>query len=172
MRPRKEVNALVRSGVPYEKISVIRHEMVREGTLTYGGKTVLNNPKESAMLANQLFRNADREMLLVVSFTSTMQPITIEIAAVGTVRKCIVDVPEVFKTAIINSAAGIMIFHNHPSGNCKPSIDDMKLTKRMKEAGKLLGIPLYDHIICATDGSFFSFCDEGLLSDKLGESGY
>ena len=170
MRPRKEVNALVRSGVPYEKISVIRHEMVREGMLTYGCREVIGNPKEAAQLANQLFRNADREMVLVISFASTMLPIAIEIAAVGTVRNCVVDVPEVFKTAIINSAAGIMIFHNHPSGNCKPSIDDMKLTKRMKEAGKLLGIPLYDHIICATDGSFFSFCDEGLLSENVRES--
>lgn len=120
MRTRKEVNTLVRRGAPYERISMIRREMVREGTLKYGCREVIGNPEEAAQLANQLFQNADREMVVVILFTSTMMPIAIEIAAVGMVRKYIVDVPEIFKTAIVNSAAGIIIFHNHHLGTVSP----------------------------------------------------
>lgn len=82
--------------------------------------------------------------------------------SVGTLTSNIVHPREVFNPAIKSSAASIILIHNHPSGDPEPSNEDKTLTKRMKEAGQLVGIPVLDHIIIG-DGRYFSFLDEGLI---------
>ena len=69
---------------------------------------------------------------------------------------------EVLKTAILSNAASIMAFHNHPSGETTPSQQDIQLTKRLYEAGELLGIKLLDHLIIG-DGTFTSLKEKGYL---------
>ena len=145
------------------KVSVVRHSVVCEGSLTYGGKNTIYGPKVAVELANQLFRNSDREMTLVCSLNTKNQPLTIEIVAIGTVNACMVGVAEAFKTAIVSNAAGIMLFHNHPSGVCTPSNEDVQLTQRFIDAGNLLGIALKDHIICGPEGKYFSFKESGII---------
>ena len=68
----------------------------------------------------------------------------------------------IFKTAVNNYASSIVICHNHPSGNTKPSEADIKITKSIKEAGKIMEIPLLDHLIIVETG-YYSFADEGLI---------
>ncbi len=80
----------------------------------------------------------------------------------GTLNGSPVHPREVFAVAIRNSGAGIILLHNHPSGDPAPSPEDRKVTLQMLEAGKLLGIPLLDHIIIGT-GAYFSFKDQGLI---------
>ena len=80
----------------------------------------------------------------------------------GGVSGTVVDPKMLFRTAIMNLASSIILCHNHPSGNKKPSEADIKLTKQLKEAGKFLEIPILDHIII-TDQDFFSFADEGMM---------
>ncbi len=77
---------------------------------------------------------------------------------VGTV----VDIRQLFSVALKTNCASIIVSHNHPSANRKPSDQDIQLTKKIKEAGKLLDIPLLDHIILTAE-SFYSFADEGTL---------
>jgi len=74
----------------------------------------------------------------------------------------VADPKIIFKTALEHQAAYIILAHNHPSGNLKPSNEDIKLTKKLVEAGKLLDLLVVDHLII-TDHSYYSFCDEGLL---------
>jgi DNA repair protein RadC len=74
----------------------------------------------------------------------------------------VVDPKIIFKTALDLNAASIILAHNHPSGNTKPSAEDLKVTKRLVEAGKMMDLPVLDHLIIA-DRLFFSFADEGLL---------
>jgi len=74
----------------------------------------------------------------------------------------VVDPKIIFKSALENNAASLILAHNHPSGNSKPSAEDIKVTKRLFEAGKMMDIPVLDHLIIA-DRLFFSFADEGLL---------
>lgn len=69
---------------------------------------------------------------------------------------------EVFKDAIVHSAYSVVLAHNHPSGDPEPSEDDLTITKRFIEAGKILGIHVTDHIIISKN-SFFSFKDKGLM---------
>ncbi|MEP7167934.1 MAG: DNA repair protein RadC [Bacteroidota bacterium] len=80
----------------------------------------------------------------------------------GGIAGTVVDPKLIFKAALEHNACGIILSHNHPSGNPKPSPEDLKLTKRLKDAGTLMEIDVIDHIIVAGEG-YFSFADEGLL---------
>ena len=80
----------------------------------------------------------------------------------GTLTNTLVHPREVFEPAIRCGAAHIIAAHNHPSGDPAPSAEDHRLTRQLKEAGALLGIPVTDHVILGGD-AFFSFSEEGLL---------
>ncbi|GEN74630.1 RadC family protein [Chryseobacterium hagamense] len=80
----------------------------------------------------------------------------------GGINQSIVDVRILFKTALDHYATAIIIAHNHPSGNLRPSKEDLEITRRIKEAGKMLNIQLLDHLII-TQNSYFSLSDDGLL---------
>ena len=80
----------------------------------------------------------------------------------GGVAGTVADSKIIFKEAVDKLASSIILSHNHPSGNVKPSEADIKLTKRLKEAGQIFEIPVLDHIII-THNSFYSFADEGLI---------
>ena len=80
----------------------------------------------------------------------------------GGISGTVADPKIIFKAALDQYASSIILVHNHPSGNLKPSQADINLTKKMKEAGKLLEIPVLDHIIFSNEG-YLSFADEGML---------
>lgn len=85
-----------------------------------------------------------------------------ELISRGGVAGTVVDTKIIFKTAVDNHASSIIICHNHPSGNLKPSEADLKITKNIKEAGKIMEIALLDHLIISESG-FYSFVDEGIF---------
>jgi DNA repair protein RadC len=80
----------------------------------------------------------------------------------GGVSGTVADPKTIFKEALAKLASSIVLVHNHPSGNLKPSEADLQLTRKLKEAGKYLDLPVLDHIIF-TNQSYFSFADEGVL---------
>ena len=80
----------------------------------------------------------------------------------GGVSGTVADPKIIFTAALKGGASGIIVAHNHPSGNLKASQSDIELTKKLKEAGKFLEIQLLDHVIVTTEG-YFSFADEGLI---------
>lgn len=80
----------------------------------------------------------------------------------GGISSTIVDPKLIFVTALKAHASSLIICHNHPSGNLKPSQEDISLTKKLKEAGTFLDMPILDHLIISQDG-YYSFTDEGLL---------
>ena len=79
--------------------------------------------------------------------------------AIGSVNKAAVELRDIFKYAILSNAFGIIVVHNHPSGNPDPSSEDCVLTEKVQEAGGLLGIPLLDHIILGEEGNYYSFAE-------------
>ena len=85
-----------------------------------------------------------------------------EMISRGGVSGTVVDSKIIFKSAIENYASAIIVCHNHPSGNLKPSDADITITKSLKDAGKLMEIPLLDHII-VTENGYYSFNDEGIM---------
>jgi len=86
----------------------------------------------------------------------------IALISTGGTTMTVVDTKIIFKHAIDNLAEGIILCHNHPSGSLMPSRQDIKVTKKIIEGGKLLDINVFDHIII-TEDSYFSFSDEGLI---------
>ena len=80
----------------------------------------------------------------------------------GGVAGTVADPKLIFKEALENLASSIILVHNHPSGNRQPSAADISLTKKLKEAGNLLDLPVLDHLIY-TDNGYYSFADEGML---------
>src|SRR3954465_4897428 len=96
---------------------------------------------------------------------SSMETATIigmNTVSIGTLSESLVHPREVFKGAILANAAGIIVVHNHPSGNAFASEADLSVTSTLKDAGRILGIPVEDHIIIGEE-AFFSFRQHGLL---------
>jgi DNA repair protein RadC len=85
-----------------------------------------------------------------------------EILSEGTLNTSVVHPREVFRGAIVATCAGIILAHNHPSGNPEPSPEDLQITRQIVEAGRIIGIPVHDHIIFA-DKTYTSFSEQGLL---------
>lgn len=85
-----------------------------------------------------------------------------EIIGIGTLNSCIIHPREVFRTAIIRNSNSVILAHNHPSGSLDPSDEDIQITKRLKEAGDIIGIKLLDHVIVTKEG-YLSLRDEGEL---------
>ena len=86
----------------------------------------------------------------------------VDIVSQGAVDASLVTPREVYKSAILANASGLILLHNHPSGCTTPSPEDKSLTRILSDGGKLLGIPVLDHIIIG-DNAYFSFADAGLL---------
>ena len=82
--------------------------------------------------------------------------------SIGSVSETIVHPREVLKAAILSNAASIIVAHNHPSGNSKPSLEDKNITTRLVRSDEILGIGVLDHLIIG-DGQYFSFSDSGIL---------
>ncbi len=102
------------------------------------------------------------EQFWVIMLSRSNKVIQKRAISLGGISGTTADPKVIFKKALDDSASGIILVHNHPSGNLKPSHADIKLTQRMQQSGKLLEIPVLDHIIFTDDG-YFSFADESLL---------
>lgn len=139
--------------LPEKRVSLVRVMAVKEKELLYGGKPV-RNCEAAAELGRIMLENADRELLLVCCLDSRKNPISIEIAAMGSLNGCYVQPREVFKNAILSNAESIILIHNHVSGDPEPSEEDYRCTERLYQAGKLLGIPVLDHIIIGAGEDF------------------
>lgn len=107
----------------------------------------------------------DREEFWCLHLDAKNRLVGYEVIAMGSMTAAIIHPREVFKGLILNSAASVIFLHNHPSGDTTPSGEDLALTKRLYEAGELLGIRVLDHIIIGDSiRNFCSLADKGLLS--------
>lgn len=104
-------------------------------------------PEDIAALVKPLIRSWQKEHFFVISFDNRNRPLGVDLVGVGTLNANLVHPRETFEAAISRHAAAIAICHNHPSGDPQPSEADLVVTKRLKEAGELMGIQLLDHVI-------------------------
>lgn len=141
----------------HSRISLIRTIAVREKSYWSEGKC-FHCASDAAHFAKPLFENADKEYLLVYYLDGKLQPISMEVVAVGTVNQCLVGIREVFKNAILSNAVAIIVFHNHSSGKSRPSSSDFDISRKLRKAGELLGLEVLDHIVLG-DEEFHSIAD-------------
>lgn len=144
---------------PAKRVNIVSLKMVRESTILYPDRSI-RSPKDAAQLLRPLLHDADREHFLVVCLDTKNQVNSITTCHVGTLNASVVHPREVFKTAVLGNAASILVAHNHPSGNPAPSPEDISVTRRISEAGAVLGIELLDHLIIAGD-DFCSLKESG-----------
>jgi len=110
-------------------------------------------------------RDNKKEHFIIFYLDNQNQVIKKEVISIGTINSSLVHPREVFEPAVKNLASQIIIAHNHPSGESQPSDKDLQITKRLIEAGKILGIEVIDHVI-VTKNNFFSFREKGIISDQ------
>ena len=121
--------------------------------------------RRSSDIANHylpLMRDLRKEVFKILLLNRANRLIKEVFISEGTLDASIVHPRDVFREALLEPAAGIILIHNHPSGNPSPSEEDLRITKQLVEAGRLLGIRVFDHIILAGE-SYRSLADEGLL---------
>ncbi len=147
-----------------KKIQIVHLQMVKDREVSYGD-TYLNSPDAAVRFIKGIIADMicdmDRECMAVCAMDTKLKPVCIQIIGIGTINSCLYSIPEIFKVALLSNAASILLFHNHPSGNPDPSGEDIQCTKRVADAGKLLGIELQDHIILGDNGCYYSFKEAG-----------
>lgn len=126
------------------------------------GKPEIQSSEDVHALVSPKLRSLKKECFKVLYLNTKNHLLKEETISIGSLNANIVHPREVFKTAILESAAAVILVHNHPSGDPAPSTDDIDLTKRMIKAGRLIGIEVLDHIIIG-DGTFTSLKEKGLL---------
>ncbi len=139
-------------------------ELARRGeSAALGEEIKMNNPDQTVAFFGPKMRHLTKEIFIVV-FLNNMKVMTgYKKISMGGSNATIVEPAEVMRQAILHQANSLILLHNHPSGNTNPSNADIQITKRIAGSGKLLGIPVNDHIIIAGH-KFVSFHNEGLLN--------
>lgn len=122
----------------------------------------ITSPEDIANLFIPILRDELKEKFLVVCLNSANKIIKYETISTGSLNASVVHPREVFKAAIECSSASIILLHNHPSGNPEPSSEDIAITKKIVEAGKVIDIQVFDHLIIAGNG-FTSFVEKRLI---------
>lgn len=131
-----------------------RIELVREGSLSVPDKK-LSSPTAVYALAKDLVGGLDREAFYIITLNQKNNVIGVNLVSMGSLSAAIVHPREVYKMAVLQNAASIIAFHNHPSGDTEPSKEDIQITRKLVEAGEVLGITFLDHIVVG-EGRFLS----------------
>lgn len=149
----------------FDRLHLVRIKAVREKNIRYEACDNYSSTDKMVKILSSIFDDSDRELLVVISVDAKMRPIQAEVAAVGGIAECYVSVPNIFKGALLCNSSGIILAHNHPSsGIAEPSGEDKEMTRRVCQAGQILGIKLHDHIILGCDGTYYSFAEDNKIS--------
>lgn len=137
-------------------------QLVREKTQEEA--PTLRTPEDAMRLVRNRIAEEPTEHFIVIPMNTRNRVISIETISLGSLNGSLVHPREVFRIAIAANAAGIILAHNHPSGDPTPSREDLELTRRLKEAGKVIGIEVLDHVITGPNGHTMSFRDKNFIS--------
>ena len=125
-------------------------------------KGVINSPQDAAEMVLRELSLEQKEHFMIIMLNTKHRVIAKKVISIGHLNASLVHPREMFKEAIRRSSAAVILVHNHPSGDLTPSEDDISTTRRLVEAGQLLGIQVLDHIIVG-DNRYLSFREKGLL---------
>lgn len=143
-----------------------RLPILKETTAAYkiDGRKTYNSPEDFYRLATALeLQDAAEERFYCIALNTKNRIEAIFKCGQGTVNSCIVDVRGLFQKALLFNTTNIVIFHNHPSGDCKPSEEDKKVTQRVYNGASILGLSMIDHIIIGNK-NYYSFFENNVLT--------
>jgi DNA repair protein RadC len=127
-----------------------------------GARVVLSGPSEVFAAFGALMEDLRHEVFRVALLDAQNGLLRDRVVSVGTLSASLVHAREVFRPAIVESAAAVILLHNHPSGDPTPSREDVRLTRQLVECGRLLDLPVHDHVVIGR-GRFVSLAEQGLI---------
>ena len=140
--------------------AIYERQVVREDAPAYLDGRRYTAPAQVYELFRDLSKEA-KEHFLCLHLDGKNRIVCLDRVSVGSMNQSIVHPREVFKTAILSSAAAVLLVHNHPTGDTEPSQEDREVTRRLAEVGALIGIRVLDHVIVGE--GYYSFTEHGLL---------
>ncbi|NLU50602.1 MAG: DNA repair protein RadC [Syntrophomonadaceae bacterium] len=137
-------------------------ELGRRLAMDFYDRPVIKTPEDVKNMVMEDMRLLDREHFRAAYLDRKNHVISIETISIGGLHSSIVHPREVFKPAVKRSAAGVILIHNHPSGDPSPSQEDIEVTRRLVQAGQIMGIEVLDHIIIG-DRQYYSMKGQGII---------
>lgn len=144
-------------------LDLVSIRLKKDRTIKSGIK--VSSPETAVEFIHEELADYDKEAVVVLNLNTKGSPINASITSLGTLNCSLTHPREIFKTSILSNAAAIILMHNHPSGDCTPSHEDIVMTERMYMCGQILGIDVIDHIILGQE-KFFSFRENDLVFGK------
>lgn len=142
---------------------VLSCRVIRERRQTVA-ESVIRGPRNAVAILADLLEGADREYFVALILDAKNRLIGIHTVAIGLLNEALVHPRETFKAAIVMGAAAILVGHNHPSGDPTPSPEDIAMTQRLADAGRILGVELIDHVIVGAPGCSRSLREIGYIA--------
>jgi DNA repair protein RadC len=147
------------------RVSFFSVKLVKEKAGLYDlNEVIIRSPEDAAFAARKLlgYDELPNENFCIFTLNTKNKIVGVHTVFVGTLNASIVQPREVFQAALLNNAASIVCFHNHPSGDPSPSKEDISVTNRLVDCGQLMGIPVLDHVILG-DNRFVSLKEKGYI---------
>ena len=144
-----------------KRITLVDVVLERKGSMLFEGRKV-KIPNDAANIIRDFIGDSDREKFVVLCLNVKNEPTAMQVVHTGSLNASIVHPRDVFKVAVLSNSASVDVAHNHPSGNPTASVEDIRVTKRLVEAGEILGIEVLDHVII-THEQCKSLKEEGLM---------
>ena len=153
------INPVKRSYIPQLAV-----RLVKESNLITTAPKIIRSPEDAHRILKPVFDELTVEHFVCLLLNCKNHVLAISTISCGSLNAAIVHPRELFRVALLHggTTASLIIAHNHPSGDPSPSPEDVSLTKRLVEAGKMMDIPVLDHLVCCSD-SFVSFKERGLI---------
>ena len=126
-------------------------------------KFTVRSPEDAAKVAAEFIGDEDREVFFVMCLNTKNHVVAVHRCHVGGLNASLVVPREVFKSAILNNSASIIVSHQHPSQDVSPSREDLEVTNRLVECGKILGIEVLDHVIVNAAADYYSMKEKGQI---------
>jgi DNA repair protein RadC len=148
------------------RLSVLSLRVVKERSGQYEFEDkIVSSPDKVRDILEEVFELSElaEEVFILVCLDTKNKVTGLFKVSQGSLNSSIVHPREVFKRALMQNASSIILAHNHPSGDTTPSLEDISITKRLYEAGNLLGVEVLDHIIVGANGKYKSFKEDGLF---------
>jgi len=148
------------------RLSVLGLRVVKERSGRYEFEDkIASSPSKARDILEEVFELSElaEEVFILVCLDTKNKVTGLFKVSQGSLNSSIVHPREVFKRALMQNASSIILAHNHPSGDTTPSLEDVSITKRLYEAGNLLGVEVLDHIIVGANGKYKSFKEDGLF---------
>ncbi len=143
------------------RIPVYQIQLVRDGHAD-ADRRQTTAPADAAKILRDWLGDPDREMFVCMLLDHRNRPVGLHTVHVGTLSASLVRVADVFKAGILANASAMIVAHNHPSGDPSPSRDDISVTQKLVDAGKLLEIKILDHVILGEGERFYSMREHGM----------